>query len=141
MSTDTPRQQVAAALAAALPGWLVDDYPNVPKQVAKGRPCLSVWRSHVGPGPARTHLAHELTINLYAARTQGAAAEDELDNLLDDVMLALERFPGWILAGAARQSFANDSIAGFQITGSVISTNVYRSTVIQERSSNGTATP
>lgn len=134
MSADTPRQQLAEQFRADHPAWLVSDFPDVPKQIAKGRPVVSVWRSELVPASNRTNLAHEITINGYGAKTVGAGAEDELDDLLDDLLLSLERFPGFILTRAARQSFANDSIAGWQITGTVLSANVYRSTILTERS-------
>ena len=141
MSADTPRQQLAEQFRTDHPGWLVSDFPDVPKQVVKGRPVVSVWRSELVPASNRTNLTHEITINGYGAKTVGAGAEDELDDLLDDLLLSLERFPGFILTRASRQSFAKDSIAGWQITGSVLSPNVYRSTIQSERSSNGTPAP
>lgn len=141
MSADTPRQMLAQALGTDNPEWIVYDYPGVPGQVEKGRPVAAVWRSDVVPATNRTNLGHELTINLYGAKTSGAAAEDELDDMFDAAMLTLERFPGFVYSRGSRQSFKNDTFAGWQIAGVVYSPNHYRSTVIQERSSNGTAAP
>ena len=133
----TPRQQLAAAFQADQPGWLVSDFPDVPANVSRNRPVLSVWRGEVVPATLRTNLGHSITINAYGAKRAGAGAEDELDEILDAVMLTLERFPGWVFDRAARQSFANDTIAGWQITGSVYSPNHYRAIALQERSTNG----
>lgn len=132
----TPRETIAGRIAQDNPTWLVWDYPDVPKQVGKGRPVVSVWRSDVAPNSTtRAALDHEITINVYGAKTIGAGMEAELDDLFDEVMLSLERVGGFQFARASRQSFNNETIAGWQITGSVVSANVYRSTIIQERAS------
>ena len=130
----TPRETIAAQIATDHPLWLVWPYPDVPKNVAKDRPVVSVWRGTVAPGESRQTLRHDLTLNVYGAKRIADGVEDELDDLLDGVMLSLERVDGFRFTQAERQSFANDTIAGWQITGSVASANVYRSIIIEERS-------
>jgi len=133
---DTPRQQLAARIQTDHPTWVVKDYPEEPKQVRKGKPFISVYRADVAP-EGRQHLGHELTIHVYGSRVLDAAAENELDNILDGVLLSIERYEGCLFRKASRRNFANDTFAGFEITATVFSSNVYRSTVIQERSNNG----
>lgn len=135
---DTPRQQLAAQIQADNPAWLVHDFPTIPKQVRKGKPVVSVWRSDVAKEGVQ-HLKHELTIHLYGAKVIGVEAENELDDHLDGLLLSLERYKGCQLVRAIRRNFADDAFAGFEVTATVYSPNIYRSTVIQERSNNGSA--
>lgn len=138
---DTPRQQLAAQIQADHPEWIVKDYPDEPKQVRQGKPFVSVWREAVVPAP-RTHLDHELKLHVYGSRVQDAAAENELDNILDGVMLSIERYAGCRFTRADRRNFANEAFAGFEITVATYSPNVYRAAVLNERSNtNGTTAP
>lgn len=127
----TPREIVAAQIAADNASFIVWDYPDAPKNVQAGKPVVSVWRSEM-TGHPQTELAleHELTINLYGAKTAGAPAEAELDNLLDAVCLSLQRLGLVRFKRATRETFANGSIAGWQITAACISKNQYKSTVL-----------
>jgi hypothetical protein len=137
---DTPRQQLAARIQEDNSGWIVHDYPVIPKQVRKDEPVVSVWRSAVVPA-GRLHLSHELTLHVYGAKVIGAPAEAELDNILDAVLLSIERYEGCILGRVDRRQFANDAFGGFEISVSVYSANIYRSAVLQERSDNGSPSP
>lgn len=139
--TDTPRQQLAAQIRADHSGWDVRDYPAEPKQVRAGKPFVSIWRSDVAPAERRQFLSHELTLHVYGSKVVDEAAENELDNILDGVMLSIERYAGCIFGRASRRNFGNDSFAGFEITVSVLSENVYRAAVINERSSSASTAP
>lgn len=135
---DTPRQQLAAQIAADNPEWIVKDYPDEPSQVRKGKPVVSIWRASIVPA-ARQHLDHELTLHVYGSKVQDAAAENELDNILDGILLSIERYEGARFMRAERRNLVNDSFAGFVITVNTYSPNVYRAAVLNERStSNGT---
>lgn len=130
----TPRQDIAAQIKADCPRWIVQDYPFTPSTVTARRPVVSVFRPDLGPGPKQYTLKHELTINLYGDATAGAKAEALLDDYLDEVMLSLERVPGFKFDKATRMTYRDETIAGWQITGSVISPNVYRVAVLEEKS-------
>lgn len=135
---DTPRQQLAAQIAAdhsspdGKTGWIVKDYPAEPKQVQAGRPFVSVWRGEILPA-ARQHLDHELTIHVYGSKVLDAAAENELDEILDGIMLSIERYKGCLFTRASRRNFENEAFAGFEIAVNVYSSNVYRAAVLTER--------
>jgi hypothetical protein len=136
---DTPRQQLAAQIKADNPEWIVRDYPDEPKQVRQGKPYVSVWRSEITPAQ-RQHIDHELTLHVYGSKVQDAAAENELDEILDGVMLSIERYEGCRFTRASRRNFSNDAFAGFEIVVAVYSKNVYREAVLTERSNNNGTT-
>jgi hypothetical protein len=137
---DTPRQQLAAQIQADNPEWIVRDYPSEPKQVRKGKPYVSIWRASIVPA-ARQHLDHELTLHVYGSKVEDAAAENELDNILDGVLLSIERYEGARFIRADRRNLVNETFAGFVITVNTYSPNVYRAAVLNERSSSGTTAP
>lgn len=128
----TPRQHVAAQIAADNPKWVVMPYATVPAQVARNRPVCSVWRSTVEPAEPRSGLTHGVTVQVYASAT-GERGEDELDDCLDAVMLSLERLGGLKFERAAREMYNNETVAGWHIECSQLSENVYRSTILKER--------
>ncbi len=128
----TPRQTLAEQITADNPAWTVLPYPSVPAQVARGKAVCSVWRGEVNPTTPRAGLTHAVTVNVYCSAT-GKSAEDELDDFLDAVMLSIERVPGFKFEGATRQTFANDTVAGWQIQLTATSENVYRTEILKER--------
>lgn len=130
---DTPRQQLAAQILADHPTWIVKDYPDEPKQVRAGKPFVSVWRASVVPAE-RQHLDHELTLHVYGSKVLDAGAENELDNILDGIMLSIERYPGSRFVRADRRNLVDGAFAGFIITVNTYSPNVYRAAVLNERS-------
>lgn len=131
MSGTTPRQKLAERIQADNPAWIVNDFPMTPKQVGRGKPVVSIWRSEVNP-EKRLHLRHELTIQLYGSKKDGVEAENELDGYFDELMLSIERFPGCILGKSSRRHFA-EAFTGWDVTVSVLSNNIYRAAVIEER--------
>jgi hypothetical protein len=135
---DTPRQQLAAQIQTDNPTWIVKDYPDEPSQVRKGKPVVSIWRASIVPA-ARQHLDHELTLHVYGSKVQDAAAENELDNILDGILLSIERYEGARFIRAERRNLVDGAFAGFVITVNTYSPNVYRAAVLNERSAdNGT---
>lgn len=136
---DTPRQQLAAQIRADNPEWIVKDYPDEPSQVRKGRPVVSIWRGSIVPA-ARQHLDHELTLHVYGSKVQDAAAENELDEILDAIMLSIERYEGARFIRAERRNLVDGAFAGFVVTVNTYSKNVYREAVLTERSNNNGTT-
>jgi len=130
----TPRQQLAEQIKKDNPTWIVNAYPMTPKRVTPNKPVVSVFRTDVAIGGTVQILEHALTVHLYGAKVLDAAAEDEQDDLLDGIMLSLERFPGFKLGKASRATFNENTIAGWEITGTCQSANVYRAAVQNERS-------
>ncbi len=128
----TPRQQVAEQIAADNPTWVVLPYPSIPGQVARGKPVCSIWRSELAPAVPRQGLTHALTVNLYGPTT-GKAAEDELDDYLDALLLSVERLPGFKFERATRQQFQNDTLSGWQLELTATSENVYRALILKEK--------
>lgn len=130
----TPRQTLAEQIAQDNPAWTVLPYPAVPGQVARGKAVCSVWRGDVNPTVPRSGLTHSVTVNVYGSST-GKAAEDDLDDYLDAVMLSIERVPGFKFESATRQTFANETLAGWQVSLTATSENVYRTEILKERNS------
>jgi hypothetical protein len=128
----TPRQQLAAQVAADNSEWIVKPYPFEPKQVRAGKPVVSIWRGEISPASSRTMITHELTLHVYGSKVADEGAENELDNILDQIMLSIERYKGCAWSSAKRRNFVNDTFAGFEITATVTSANVYRSTIKEE---------
>jgi hypothetical protein len=125
----TPRQIVAAQIQTDNTSFTVKDFPTTPTEVRD--PYIVVWRSDVEEAETPLALKHTLTINAYGARTVGAEAEAALDDLLDALMISLQRIPGFVLDKAERSTFA-DTFHGWKITGHVHTENYPRSTVIGE---------
>ncbi|WP_144630277.1 hypothetical protein [Arthrobacter woluwensis] len=134
MNTDTPRGQLAAQIKADNPDWQVEPFPRVPANVTKGRPVVSVWRSDTRPGVNTLGTTHVLTIQLYAAQGMTEAGENELDDYLDALMLSIERKGGYTNTVSQRATFANESLSGLIITTECQSSNVWRETILKERS-------
>ena len=131
----TPREFLAEHLAADHPGWDVRAYPSKPARLGKGEVMISVWRSDIRPSPTVLGLEHELTLHVYGPKaTYSAAAEAELDDLIDEVLLSIERFKGAHFNSAARRNFEDDSFTGFEVNVTMISGNHYRAKINEERS-------
>lgn len=129
----TPRQTVAAQIQQDNPEWKVFDYPFTPSNVQVGKPVVSVWRSGLDPGANTHHLSHSVQIFAYGARAVSSKAEDEMDDLLDGVLLSIERLGGWRFTTAKRGLFFDDTLAGWLIEATAESTNVYKQTILRER--------
>lgn len=127
----TPRQTVAAQLTTDHPAHKVYAFPYAPKEIRENVIC--VWRTDMGPHPASPNLLrHNLTIHAYGKATLEERAEAELDDLLDDVMLSLQR-TGVTVTGAERTVFA-DAFQGWTIKADFDSPNVYKQTILTEGS-------
>ena len=127
----TPRQTVADQLAADHAGHKVYAYPYAPTEVRAN--VIAVWRTDLAPHPTTPNLLrHSLTIQAYAGASVEERAEAALDDLLDDIMLSLQRL-GVEFTSAERAVFA-ESFQGWTVKCAFDSENVYRQTVLTERS-------
>lgn len=129
-ATDPARVQLAGQIVSDHPAWVVQPCPWVPKQVAQGKPAVSVWRTDLErQGLA---LVHRLTVNLYCARTADAAAEAEAEDLLDELLLSIQRLDAATWTKAERMVF-DKVLSGWQITAELRSADIYRQTILTER--------
>jgi hypothetical protein len=128
----TAREMVAAQIRQDHSSWDVRAYPYVPTNVTTKKPVVAVWRTDLSPGSNSTKLRHPVTVNLYGSKTAGDAVEEELDGLLDEVMLSLQRLDHFTWETAARTTW-KDTISGWQITGYMEPNNTYASIVRAER--------
>ena len=127
----TPRTIVADQLALDHPAHKVYAFPYAPSEVRAN--VIAVWRTDVNPHPTSPKLLrHALTINAYGKATIEERAEAELDDLLDDIMLSLQR-TGVEFVSAERTVYA-DSFQGWTVKCNFDSENVYAQTVLTERS-------
>lgn len=132
--TGTARGYVADQVKADQARWIVHPYPMTPDNVTKDRPVVSVWRGDLVPGSSAFNLRHNLTIHLYGAKTAKGAAETELDGLLDELMLSLQRLALFTWTNAERAQFANNTISGWIVTGHIETPNIYKSAITEEKS-------
>jgi hypothetical protein len=133
--SETPRQYLADQFRADQPGWDVRDWPAEPQRLGKGEYMVSIWRSDLRPTPGVLGIEHELTVHVYGPKaTYSAATETELDELIDQVLLSVERLEGAHWTSAKRQNFSEDTFTGFEVLVTMISGNHYRKKIKQERS-------
>jgi hypothetical protein len=126
----TPRTLLAEQFTTDHPAHKVYAYPYAPKEIRAN--VIAVWRTDVGPHPtAAGLLRHSLVINAYAGATIEERAEAELDDLLDDVLLSLQRVDGVTFDTAERSVFA-ESFQGWTVKCHCDSPNVYKSQVLTE---------
>lgn len=133
-ATDPARVQVAEQIATDHPAWVVQPFPWTPKQVAKGAPAVSVWRTDLER--QGLELIHRLTINLYCSKTAGADAETEAEDLLDELLTSIQRLGLASWSKAERMTWEK-VLGGWQITGQLRSTDIYKTAVITERNTDG----
>jgi hypothetical protein len=129
-ATDPARIQLAEQIATDHPAWVVQPFPYVPKQVAKGCPVVSVWRTDLER--EGLNLVHRLQINLYCSKTAGPDAETEAEDLLDKLLTSIQRL-GLASWGKAERTVFDKVLSGWLITGQVRSTDIYKTAVLTER--------
>lgn len=131
MTTPEPlsaAEQLAATLAASLPktgakGWAWKAAPETPANVTRKR-FGAVWRTSLEPAP-NGRLATHLNLDLYGAKAlPGEATERELDDMLDAVLLVLQKVPNLKFAKADRATFA-EVFAGWQVQVTINHNNYY----------------
>lgn len=133
-ATDPARIQLAGQIATDHPGWVVQPFPWVPKQVARGSAAVSVWRTDLERDGLE--LVHKMTVNLYCAKTADAAAEAEAEDALDELLLSIQRL-GLASWDKAERMVFDKVLSGWQITGQVRSADAYKTTIRVEREANG----
>lgn len=130
---DAPaRQRIAALITQDHPHITAHPFVMLPEQVTLGNPVASVYRSTVAKSQRNNVLRHDVKIDLYVALTDGAGAEAEAEDALDDVLLTLQRAKGIEWTSAERVNFAED-FAGYTITCSMVSKDQYLQTVLAEQ--------
>lgn len=127
----TAREQVAAQIKADNPTFAVDNYPNEPQQVTNKKPYVDVFTTRIAPEGGETLLRHDIEVHVYVAQRGTEAAERQLEDARDDVLLSLQRIEHYQWEQAERSIFL-EQYAGYKITGWVTSQNVYRQTVTTE---------
>ena len=109
---------------------MVQPFPWTPKQVAKGAPAVSVWRTDLER--QGLNLVHRLTVNLYCSKTADAAAEAEAEDALDELLLSIQRLGPASWSKAERMVF-DKVLSGWQVTCQLVSADSYRAAVLAER--------
>lgn len=125
----TPREQVAAQFRTDHPAgtagaWDVYEWPVQLSEIR--RPAAVVYRTTVTR--AAHGLSHDLTLDVYGTKTEGAEAEAELDNLLDSAMLSLQRLGPVAVKKAERSTFAG-SFQGWSFELSWASSDIYKAQI------------
>lgn len=77
-------------------------------------------------------LLHRLTINLYCSKTKDSEAEAEAEDLLDELLLSIQRL-GLASWSKAERTVFDKVLSGWQVTVALRSADIYKATVIQER--------
>ena len=126
----TPRQTIADQLIEDYPTkYAVYPFMYSPTTDIR-QPAIAVYRTEVA---LADKLTHSLAIDAYGKKSTGEGVEDELDDVLDDIMLSLQRLE-LVYDITAKRSVFKDSFQGWAITCTVSSGNVYKSAVLDERS-------
>jgi hypothetical protein len=112
--TDNPTYSVKTELASA------------PDNLSGTR--VHVFRSALGKTNNGTLLSHECTIEVMI----GKQNENELDTVLDNILLSLQRINELDWTSVNRRIF-DEKYHGYEITCTAPSANVYRSAILQER--------
>ena len=132
----TPRQIIADQFIAdhtpakdyAVYPWMYSPTTDLRK------PAIAVYRTEVTDHPTDPkQIRHSINIDAYVGKTQGEAVEDDSDDLLDDIMMSLQRIDG-VFGITAKRSVFKDAFHGWAITCTADSPNVYKSAVLDERS-------
>ena len=127
MSADanTCRAYLAHKIRMDHPAWTVEASPAEPDQVRRGKVYVALWREAINPGVNSLELVHPVKLQLYGAKDNGEAAEEELDGSLDQLLLSLEALPRFEFKAADRMLLKN-VFQGWEITGTVTTENIYR---------------
>jgi hypothetical protein len=92
-----------------------------------------VMRESIDPGPQANSLAHGITIHAYTVHSiPDAKAEDAADDLLDQVLMSLQRLDVLTKVTAKRVVLA-DKFQGWTITAEWLSNDIYKTQVHTER--------
>lgn len=127
----TARQQIAAKIMEDHAGITAYPWVMQPEQVTLGKPVASVYRDTLANQAQANVLRHDVTIDLYIGLTDGAEAEAEAEDALDQVLTTLQRMPGVTWTEAKRVTFGTD-FAGYSISASKFSKDHYLQTVLAE---------
>ena len=129
----TPRQIVADKIQADT-GYKVHAFPYSPSEVRE--PVIAVWRTDVGTSPDSPGLLrHSLQIQAMVGPTLEEKAEAAGDNLLDAVLLSLQRLQYIGGVTAERTVFGDEERGTFQgwlVKCYADSPNIYKQTVLSE---------
>lgn len=133
----TPRTIVADQIRADNPTFKVYAFPYFPTQVG-AEPVIAVWRTDVATSPdSPNYLRHPIQIQAMVGPTVEEKAEAAADNVLDAVLLSLQRLGNVAGITAERTVFGDEERGTFQgwlIKCHVESANVYKQTVLTEGS-------
>jgi hypothetical protein len=127
----THRQIIADQIKADNPDFIVKAFPaSAPDNLGKGKAQVSVYRESLKPN--QNSLESSLAIEIMTNAGITIAAEDDLDSVLDQVILSIERIPGVLWTDAARTDF-EDKYFGYKVTVTLSSPNVYKTIVREEQ--------
>lgn len=123
---DTPRGVIAQRIHDAHPSWTVTAHPTAPDHLGRGGVYCAIYRTTITKATGQAALTHALTVDLYGASTLTPAAEDQLDDLLDDLLLTIARMPDTVWTTTERTTL-EDAFHGWRTTLEVHSPDVYAS--------------
>lgn len=130
-NTDTPRGAIAQRIADAHTAWHVVAHPDAPEHLGRDKVYAAVYRTTIGRATGAPALTHSVTVDLYGAATLSPAAENTLDDLLDDLLTTLARMGDVVWTTAERTTLA-DVFHGWRVTLEMHSADVYASAARKE---------
>lgn len=116
------RTVVADAIKTDNPTYVVDNYPSEPAQVTNKAPYVDVYTARITPNEGG--LRHEVEVHVYVAQRGTEAAESQLEDARDDVLISLQRILAYQWEAAERVTF-QEQFSGYKITGWLSSLNEY----------------
>jgi hypothetical protein len=122
------RDQLVASMDRK--SWTWKAAPEPPANVTRKRYGV-IWRTGIGKGSRGGRLVTKLQVNIYAAKSAGEALERELDDSLDQVMLAVQRITDVTFQEANRVTFA-ETFPGWEVLLEIEHNNYYAEAIRQE---------
>lgn len=106
------------------------DWIYFPEQVTPGHPVVAIYRERLDKGQGA--LGHHLKLDIFVSLTDGADAESEAEDALDDVLVSLQRIAGCTWTEAVRVTF-DQAFTGYTVTATMHSKDAYKAAVLAEQ--------
>jgi hypothetical protein len=127
----THRQIIADRIKADNPDFIVKAFAaSAPTALGKGKAQVAVWRESIKPN--QNSLESSMTVQILCNSGDSPSFEEDLEGVLDQVILSIERIPG-VLWTEAVKGIYDEKYFGYQLTVTLHSPNVYKSIVRQEQ--------
>lgn len=124
------RQDVTAQIKADNPSFLVHPFPlSAPENIPAGKVWVNVYRERFEVADNNSQITHFLKVLIVTPKRGTAAAEDELDNAIDAVMLSLEKMRD-VYWQEAQRTIVGEKWDGYEVSLQAIRPQIYKSQIL-----------